>query len=78
MYKNPGPNYEPITSKEMNGAIKNLKRKKSLRPDGTPNGIFIEAEPETRNILSSIIQEIHNISDDKAGIITTLRFQSAE
>ena len=60
LYKNPGPDHDPITSKEMNEAIKKLKRKKSLGPDGIPNEIFIEAEPETRNILCSIIQEIHN------------------
>ena len=60
LYKNPGPDHEPITSKEMNEAIKKLKRKKSLGPDGIPNEIFIEAEPKTRNILCSIIHEIHN------------------
>ena len=60
LYKNPGPDHGPITSKEMNEAIKKLKRKKSLGPDGIPNEIFIEAEPKTRNILCSIIQEIHN------------------
>ena len=49
LYKNPGPDHDPITSKEMNEAIKKLKRKKSLGPDGIPNEIFIEAEPETRN-----------------------------
>ena len=50
---------EPITTKEMNNAIKRLKRKKSLGPDKIPNEVFIEADQETRYILCNIFNKIH-------------------
>ena len=50
---------EPITPKEMNNAIKRLKRKKSLGPDKIPNEVFIEADQETRHILCNIFNKIH-------------------
>ena len=37
-----------------------LKRRKSLGPDKIPNEIFIEADPETRNIFCKMIKEIHS------------------
>ena len=50
---------DPINEKEMNAAIKKLKRNKSLGPDKIPNEIFIEAHKETRNVLKEIIEQIH-------------------
>ena len=44
-----------ISDKEMQNAIKKLKRKKSLGPDKLPNEIFIEAEAETRKVLKTMI-----------------------
>ena len=44
--KNQPPVY-PITEKELNYAIKKLKRKKATGPDKIPNEIFIEASPNT-------------------------------
>ena len=58
-YRKPGTEHEPITNKEIDAAIKKLKRKKSLGPDQLPNEIFIEADQETRNILCDIIREVH-------------------
>ena len=56
-YGKPGTEHEPITNKEIDAAIKKLK--KSLGPDQLPNEIFIEADQETRNILCDIIREVH-------------------
>ena len=52
--------YEPIVIQELKGAIKKLKRRKSLGPDKIPNEIFIEADSETRNIFCKMIKEIHS------------------
>ena len=58
-----------ISDKEMQNAIKKLKRKKSLGPDKLPNEIFIEAEAETRKVLKTMIEKAHkseNIPDEWA------------
>ena len=60
---------EMISDKEMQNAIKKLKRKKSLGPDKLPNEIFIEAEAETRKVLKTMIEKAHkseNIPDEWA------------
>ena len=59
-YTNPGTEYEPIVIQELNGAIKKLKRRKSLGPDKIPNEVFIEADPETMNIFCKMIKEIYS------------------
>ena len=48
-----------ISDKEIQNAIKKLKRKKSLGPDKLPNEIFIEAEAETRKVLKTMIEKAH-------------------
>ena len=50
---------ENITHKELNKAIKKLKRKKSLGPDEIPNETFIEANKETREIFRTALNRIH-------------------
>ena len=58
-----------ISDKEMQNAIKKLKRKKSLGPDKLPNEIFIEAEAESRKVLKTMIEKAHkseNIPDEWA------------
>ena len=49
-----------ITMKELNSAIRKLKRKKSLGPDNIPNEIFIESSAETRRIYLDIMNRIHS------------------
>ena len=49
-----------ITMKELNRAIRKLKRKKSLGPDNIPNEIFIESSVETRRIYLDIMNRIHS------------------
>ena len=44
--------------KEINNAIKKLKRKKSTGPDNIPNEIFIEANKETREIFREALNTI--------------------
>ena len=48
-----------ISDKEMDGIIKKLKRNKSLGPDKIPNEIFIEANRETKQLLKTMIENIH-------------------
>ena len=48
-----------ISDKEMDGIIKKLKRNKSLGPDKIPNDIFIEANRETKQLLKTMIENIH-------------------
>ena len=50
---------EDITYKELQNAIKKIKRKKSLGPDGMPNELFIEANETTRRTLLNTINKIH-------------------
>ena len=50
---------DQISEKEMNVAIKKLKRNKSLGPDKIPNEIFIEANKETRKVLKEILEKVH-------------------
>ena len=50
---------DQITEKEMNAAIKKLKRNKSLGPDKIPNEISIEANKETRKVLKEILEKVH-------------------
>ena len=50
---------ENITYKELNKALKKLKRKKSLGPDEIPNETFIEANKDTREIFRTSLNRIH-------------------
>ncbi len=50
---------ENITFKELNKAIKKLKRNKSLGPDMLPNEIFIEANKKTRMKYLEILNNLH-------------------
>ena len=50
---------EDITTKEINTAIKKLKRRKIIGPDEIPNEKFIEADPTTREILRQAISQVH-------------------
>ena len=62
----PGPTSnteEQISEKEINLAIKKLKRNKSLGPDKIPNEMFIEADKETRSILREILEQIHKTEE---------------
>ena len=43
----------------MENAIKRLKRNKSLGPDKIPNEIFIEANREMKQLLKTMIENIH-------------------
>ena len=45
--------------KELNQAIKKLKRNKSLGPDMIPNKIFIEANQKTRKKYLEVLNNIH-------------------
>ena len=49
---------QTIDEKEINNAIKKLKRKKSTGPDNLPNEIFIEANKETREIFREALNTI--------------------
>ena len=48
-----------ISDKEMDKIIKTLKRNKNLGPDKIPNEIFIEANKETKQLLKTMIENIH-------------------
>ena len=50
---------EDITTKEINTAIKKLRRRKSIGPDEIPNKVFIEADPTTRELLRQAINQVH-------------------
>ena len=52
------PDPEPIAMKEMNNAIKSLKRNKAPGPDGIPNEAMIEANHTTREMYLEVINEI--------------------
>ena len=52
-------NEEKISTKEMEMAIKKLRRNKSVGPDKIPNEIFIEANKETKQLLKTMIENIH-------------------
>ena len=52
------PEIKQIDTKELNTAIKKLKRKKSTGPDNIPNEAFIEADQETRTIYQATINKI--------------------
>ena len=54
---------EPLSEKELNKAIKKLKRKKSLGPDEIPNEIFIEGNKAVRNTILKIFNRIHSTED---------------
>ena len=53
------PPVKPMTTKELDKAIKKLKRKKATGPDKIPNEIFIEADKETRNIYLKAMNNIN-------------------
>ena len=53
-------NPEPITMKELNSAIKTLKRNKATGPDKIPNEALIEANSETREMYRQVINQILN------------------
>ncbi len=48
-----------ITTEELNRAIKQLKRKKSVGPDDIPNEALIEADKNTREIIKDVFNEIY-------------------
>ena len=48
----------PISPEELKQAIKKLKRGKVSGPDGMPNGIFTEAQPQTLRIYQIILNKI--------------------
>ena len=50
---------EDITYKELQNAIKKIKKKKSLGPDEMPIELFIEANETTRRTLLNTINKIH-------------------
>ena len=52
------PDPEPITQKELDKAIKQLKRGKAVGPDGIPNEAMIEADGKTREMYREVINEI--------------------
>ena len=52
------PEIKQIDTKELNTAIKKLKRKKSTGPDNIPNEAFIEADQETRTIYQATLNKI--------------------
>ena len=52
------PDPEPISPKEINNAIKSLKRSKAPGPDGIPNEALIEANRKTRMMYLKVINEI--------------------
>ena len=54
---------EPISEKEINKAIKKLKRKKSVGPDEIPNEIFIEGNKSVRNTLLKTYNRIHSTEE---------------
>ena len=54
---------EPITLKELNKAIRKLKRRKSLGPDDFPNEMFIEGKTETRKTYLHILNKIHRTEE---------------
>ena len=49
---------QTIDEKEINNAIKKLKRKKSTGPENIPNEKFIEANKETREIFREALNTI--------------------
>ena len=51
--------HPPINIKEMNKAVRKLKRKKSLGPDNIPNEVFIESSKETAATLTKMINNVH-------------------
>ena len=51
---------DKINTKEMNQTIKKLQRNKSTGPDDIPNELFIEANEETKEILKTMIENVHN------------------
>ena len=53
------PPIENFSNKELNLAIKKLKRKKASGPDQIPNEIFIEANPGTRQIYLESMNTIN-------------------
>ena len=56
-------NEEKISTKDMEMAIKKLKRNKSVGPDKIPNEIFIKANKETKQLLKTMIENIHATED---------------
>ena len=54
---------DKISNKEMEGTIKRLKRNKSLGSDKIANEVLIEANKETKQLLKSVIENIHTTED---------------
>ncbi len=75
-YQNNREPGEEITNKELNEAIRKLKRKKATGPDSIPNEIFIEASGEARNeyrkMMNGIYQEEEIPDQWQLGEITRL------
>ena len=53
------PPIEQFSHKELNTAIKKLKRKKALGPDEIPNEAFIEADEQTRSMYLNSMNQIN-------------------
>ena len=52
------PSPPPITKKEMDDAIKTLKRNKAVGPDGIPNEALIEANKDTRDMYLQVMNTL--------------------
>ncbi len=59
---NPGP-MNAITTEELNRAIKQLKRGKSVGPDEIPNEALIESNKDTREIIKKVFNRIYETSN---------------
>ena len=66
------PDIDDFTEDEINNAIRKLKRKKSTGPDDIPNELFIEANENTKKIISNAYNKIN------AGLLIPEEWQKGE
>ena len=52
------PNEEPFTEKELDKAIKTLRRGKCPGPDNIPNGVFVKATGSTRKVYLKMLNHV--------------------
>ena len=57
------PPEENFTKKELNKAIKSLKRNKAMGPDKIPNEVFIEADDNTKHLYLEVINKIMTLNE---------------
>ena len=57
------PAINEFTEKELNNAIRRLRRKKSTGPDEIPNEVFLEADRNTRKIMLKAFNNINKKMD---------------